>query len=158
MKHWSRVSLPYIALAMLMACDCSQAGAMPYLAAIGPVPLRFESVVPAKVFSWEPSSPITIQAPPPPVVFKYLAPKPVVEVTTNQALSVAIPADTSTNSVPPPHSANDLLVVTPEMLVDYFKPGGNATNQPDSRVLAPVGFTPPPSVTSPSSQAIYISK
>jgi hypothetical protein len=41
------------------------------------------------------------------------------------------------------------------MLVDYFKPGSDATNQTNVRVVAPVGFMPPPSVASPSSQASY---
>jgi hypothetical protein len=48
-----------------------------------------------------------------------------------------------------------LLVVTPEMLVDYFKPNNNATNAANIHVLAPVNFTPPASASMPSSQAIY---
>lgn len=70
----------------------------------------------------------------------------------------AIPAP---QSPPEPGSeapASNLLVVTPQMLVEYFKAGsavGTSSNAPSTGVFAPVGFTPPAPVGLPSSQATY---
>jgi hypothetical protein len=53
-------------------------------------------------------------------------------------------------------SANDMLVVTPQMLVNYFKPSATSTNGAGTTILVPVGFSPPGvTPTPPSSQAIY---
>ena len=57
--------------------------------------------------------------------------------------------------------ASNLLVVTPQMLVDYFKAkpvAGAASNTTSVAVFAPVGFTPPAPVGLPSSQATYRSQ
>jgi len=51
-------------------------------------------------------------------------------------------------------AANDLLVVTPQMLIEYFRVPPGATNGPGVGVYLPVGFTPP-LAPSASSQAIY---
>lgn len=54
-------------------------------------------------------------------------------------------------------SASDLLVVTPQMLVDYFKPSRATTNSAGTAIFVPLGFTPPApmAVTPPSSSATY---
>jgi hypothetical protein len=49
--------------------------------------------------------------------------------------------------------ASDLLVITPQMLVDYFKPGQSPTNAANVSVLVPVGFTPAIPATTPASDA-----
>jgi hypothetical protein len=67
------------------------------------------------------------------------------------------PENLSTNSAVQSQTAKNLLVVSPEMLVDYFKPNNSATNAANVHVLVPVNFTPPVSASIPSSQAIYIS-
>lgn len=76
---------------------------------------------------------------------------------------LAIPQPFSTPSTPAlpeiatATSASDLLVVTPQMLVDYFKPSRAATNSANTAVFVPLGFTPPApmAVTPPSSSATY---
>jgi hypothetical protein len=134
-----------------------------YLSLVGPPPMRFEkAAVGAKTIFWTPPA---------------LASKTVAVETYSSSITSSIPANNvvrtppeikpisvpiplppenlSTNSTDQTKSANDLLVVTPEMLVDYFKPNNNATNANDVRVLVPVNFTPPASASIPSSQAIY---
>jgi hypothetical protein len=40
-------------------------------------------------------------------------------------------------------AAGDLLTLTPEMLVQFFKPAGSVLNQTNAAVLVPLRFTPP---------------
>lgn len=55
--------------------------------------------------------------------------------------------------------ASDMLVVTPQMLIEYFKPGRVATNGVGASIFVPVGFRPPEAVLpSPSSKATYHSE
>jgi len=64
------------------------------------------------------------------------------------------PAPADTNTVGP---ASDLLLVTPQMLVEFFKPVPGVTNTAPLRVLVPmdVEFQPPLARPPASSQAIY---
>jgi hypothetical protein len=136
-----------------------------YLPTVGPTPLRFEKpMAPAKAFSWipvvkQPVNMVTTN----PISLTYS------NSTNNNSISTpvvikanssypSLPENYSANSAPPTQSASNLLVVSPEMLVDYFKSNSDATNQTNVHVLAPVSFTPPPSALIPSSQAIYISQ
>lgn len=154
----------FLAFLTIYGALSAQGGA--YLPLIGPPSLRFETaMLPGKNLSW-------MQTLPAPATFSNQPPL-ITYVSTNN-VSVPLLAKTqkiimtpwpdenlSTNSQSQIGSANDLLVVTPEMLVDYFKPNqtnGTVTNTDDVRVLAPVDFTPPTSVASPSSKAIYISQ
>ena len=134
-----------------------------YLRVVGPPPMRFEKATDgSKKISWTPPALI-----PPAVVAGPALPSVTSTIPVNNVVSshpVVEPARTpvilptenlSTNSVVQARSANELLVVTPEMLVDYFKPNNNATNAANVRVLVPVNFTPPASASMPSSQAIY---
>lgn len=59
-----------------------------------------------------------------------------------------------TNTIGP---ASEMLLVTPQMLVDFFKPMPGATNAAPVRVLVPVdiGFQPPLASPAPPSRAIY---
>jgi hypothetical protein len=52
-------------------------------------------------------------------------------------------------------AANDLLVITPQMLVEYFKPMSGTTNGSGAAVIVPVTFTPATPTAQPSSKAIY---
>ena len=160
-KH-CRVCIILVALAALTEPPARGAA---YLPLVGPPPMRFEKASdgPRKI-SWTPPALI-----PPPVVVEPNLPSVTATIPANNVVSphpVIEPANTpvslppenlSTNSAVQTRSANELLVVTPEMLVDYFKPNHNATNAANVRVLAPVNFTPPASASMPSSQAIYIS-
>lgn len=54
--------------------------------------------------------------------------------------------------------ASNLLVVTPQMLAEYFRVSptvGTSSNASSPAVFVPVGFTPPTPVGLPSSQATY---
>jgi len=146
--------------------SCLPASGGAYLPMIGPAPLRFETAtVHAKVISWisptadKPAVTAEMNSPPeiPAGPAKTDGAIPLTNMKTDAAVP-ALPENLSTNSPAEAHSANDLLVVTPEMLVDYFKPESAETNQTNVRVLAPVGFMPPSSAASPSSQAIYRSQ
>jgi hypothetical protein len=139
-----------------------------YLPLVGPPPLRFEKAMShAKTISWVPPvltpPPIAVETNPIPVSIN--SSMPIENVVTPPPATPAITA-----SAPPmpenlpaiptvqPRPANDLLVVSPDMLVDYFRPNNHVKNAADVHVLAPVNFTPPPSVSMPSSQAIYNSQ
>ena len=58
-----------------------------------------------------------------------------------------------TNTIYTPHTASDLLVVTPQMLVDYFKQSQSPTNAVNPAARAPVGFTPANPAPIPESSA-----
>ena len=58
-----------------------------------------------------------------------------------------------TNTVYSPHTASDLLVVTPQMLVDYFKQTQSTTNDVEPAARAPVEFTPANPAPMPGSSA-----
>jgi hypothetical protein len=58
-----------------------------------------------------------------------------------------------TNTVYTPHTASDLLVVTPQMLVDYLKQSQSETNTVSPSAQAPVEFTPANPSPAPASSA-----
>jgi hypothetical protein len=134
-----------------------------YLPLVGPPPLRFErATAGAKTISWTPPAlapqTVAVETNSPSITYSIPANNVVQTPPEIKPVSVPVPLppeNLSTNSTDQTRSANDLLVVTPEMLVDYFKPNNNATNANDVRVLVPVNFTPPASASIPSSQAIY---
>jgi hypothetical protein len=133
-----------------------------YLPLVGPPPLRFEmAMVHAPKNSWmlpAPPPPVTVTETNPPtasvIPSNNIVPAPPPGTPTN-APAVLPPADSSAKSATPTRPAEDLLVVTPEMLVDYFKPTNAATNANSAHVPLPLNFTPPTSLPIPSSQAIY---
>ena len=142
-----------------------------YLPLVGPPPLRFEKAADSPtIFSWTPAVLAPTASTPPPVSVEtnsqYVTStlsannviSPPASIETASAPQKSPPDNLSTNSMVPTRPANDLLVVTPEMLVDYFKPNRDAANAANVHVLAPVNFTPPSSVSIPSSQASYISQ
>ncbi len=85
------------------------------------------NAVPTYEFVWPDSSPVGSTSPPPGSV---------------------------TNPTSP---ASEMLFVTPQMLVEFFKPLPGSTNTGPVRVIVPVdiGFQPPLGQPTPSSQAIY---
>ena len=134
-----------------------------YLRRVGPPPMRFEKATDgSRKISWTPPALIppaaAIETNLPSVtsttpVNNVVSPHPLIEpAKTPDPLP---PENSSSNSAVQTRSANEMLVVTPEMLVDYFKPNNNATNAANVHVLVPVNFTPPASASMPSSQAIY---
>lgn len=156
-----RASIILVALAALTEPPARGAA---YLPLVGPPPMRFVKATDgSKTISWTPPaliSPAVVVEPTLPSVTttipvnNVVPPRPVIEPANTP---VPLPTgNLSTNSSVQTRSANELLMVTPEMLVDYFKPNNNATNAANVHVLAPVNFTPPASASIPSSQAIYI--
>ena len=149
-----------IALASLTELPARDAA---YLPLIGPPPLRFEKATDgSKKIMWIPPAlvqpAVTIETNLPPVTstmpINNIGPPPPAIGPANAPVSLS-QENSSTKSTEQTKSANDLLEITPEMLVDYFKPNNYATNAANVRVLAPVNFTPPASASMPSSQAIY---
>jgi len=155
----------------------AKSAAIGYLAKVGPVPLRFLPRItkigvlpPLPDGSSTPASNPQIPNPPP-QSDSATAPQsatPPAQIPADPASPLSdAPADQSPDSLLPvienpapdpastPHSANDLLVVTPQMLIEYFKPVGSSTNNAGVSVLGPVNFTPPTPAVAPSSRAVY---
>lgn len=136
-----------------------------YLPLAGPAPLRFEADM-AQTFVFSPAksddpTPVVETVEPP----ANAAPETALVSTTNTNANAAQPTlvtpsiGESTASTPAAASpaAGDMLVVTPQMLAEFFKPMPGATNGAGVSVFAPVplGFTPPVERTPPSSRATY---
>lgn len=163
-----------LAIAWATAAAPALYGSGPYLPRTGPTVLRFElamtrpptvmlpplttpeqpqedSSATARVGSLEAPAPVTT----PPAE----APAPA-SASTNEAAAVAADASngqTNLAALPSSSSASDSLVVTPEMLVQYFQPTQGTTNPASASVFVPVsvGFTPPRPKSPTSSEAIY---
>ena len=161
MSTWSVKAWALRCVALAVAAQAAALGAKSasgYLPRIGPTPLR---LVPVKT---EPP-----QAVLPPLavddrVEEPSQPEPIVQHAFNlndyldsnlplwtglaEAIAKRVFPDPGTEKAPkeplpavsPP---NDMVVVTPQMLVDYFRPIGSATNAPEVSVTVPVGFMPP---------------
>ena len=165
-KGFFEFSRGYALVFVVVTFVGSSARGMAYLPLVGPPPLRFEkTAVGGKNFCWAlPAlalpvastatncSSVTNSIPTNNVVFNTPVSQPAIEPIS------LVPENLSTNTASQTRPANDLLVVTPEMLVDYFKPGNVATNAANVHVLFPVNFTPPASASGASSQAIYKSQ
>lgn len=156
-------------IAMLLACVTPQTrGNGVYLKQTGPSPLRFSLATASFSFVL----PAMLRDQTAVTNSPEIAATSTNSATTNAVAAQISPAASSANNAPAltnpilPNngpttpSASDLLVVSPQMLTEFFKSGQNGTNSPGTVVapapvapVAPVGFTPP-SMT-PSSQAIY---
>lgn len=133
-----------------------------YLKQTGPSPLRFAliSAIPASFIL-----PETLVERQTPTNSTEIAANSATSGATNAVATEPLPppapvnstAQTATNpqnSSGPKPAASDMLVVSPQMLTEFFKPVGNETNSQGNVIVpVPVGFTPP-SVT-PSSRATY---
>lgn len=136
---------------------------IPYLPASGPSPLRFE-VAMARTFRFPAPKPVVTKtnAPAAPVETSTEVPSPVapvepvpaqVETAEVQPLPIGDPVEPLNQRASAP--ASDMLMVTPQMLVEYLKPTPGVTNSNVS-VLVPFTFKPPLEKTpTPSSRATY---
>jgi hypothetical protein len=147
----------------LASCTAMETrGNSAYLQQIGPTPLRFSLATASLSFVLPPS--LTTAAAP------TNSPSSSAKVTskgTDGLVGPHVPNSGSTNafvtsatSAPSPDdsapsaSASDMLVVSPQMLTEYFKPDPIGTNSASTVVVpVPVGFTPPS--VKPASQATY---
>jgi len=87
-----------------------------------------------------------------------------VETATNEVMTLVQSQEAITNSVSTPKAAfvpaDNMLTITPTMLTEFFKPGGNGTNQAPAVVVLPdqMNFQPPIPRDTPSSSATYKSE
>jgi hypothetical protein len=147
-----------------------------YLPRVGPSPLRLQTVVerfvppdmPPLAENDDPPQPEVTSPAPDPMsnAFKledYLTPNAslwtgIVENLVGSARRSSEPENPPQEPATSVSSANDIVVVTPQMLVEYFRPGASGTNGGVASVTVPVDFTPPTTHTTPqSSRATYMS-
>lgn len=152
--------IPAAAVLMVLSAAPQSHGDDAYLHRIGPAPLRFSLA--AATFSFH--LPAILLPPTAPTNSTELA-AGTNSVSTNSASIPFATVPLPPNFVPPPAvadptnhsvqtaSASDLLVVSPQMLTEYFQPGSEGTNSAASDTLPAPGFTPP--LIHPSSQATY---
>ena len=153
-----------------------------YLADVGPTPLRYQTPKsPAKIIRLPPlateeepvstNAAVSVSVPasappasPAPAVRLVssspgprIVPPPTAATNVSNATETAGPATAANeqpaDSQPDASSANDLLGITPQMVVEYFKPAQSPTNAPGASVYVPVGFTPPAPASAPSKAA-----
>jgi len=150
---------------ILVACFARETrGNTPYLKLTGPAPLRFSVALATPVTFALPESLADHH-----VATKSIATNSIVTtsidtnaVTVNAAtnsLASETPTDLGPNSQsgsPSTPAASDMLVVSPQMLTEFFKPVAEGTNAVGTVVVpvgVPIGFTPPSA--KPSSRATY---
>jgi hypothetical protein len=136
-----------------------------YLPALGPAPLRFQSppafvatvsMLPplrsaeAEVLEPEPAVTNEAAAAEPPVVQPAA---PAVSAERKNTLAEAVPPVESAPP-PPPVEIPATPIVTPQMLIEYFRPSATGTNAGTS-VIIPGAFLPPQSAPPSSSAATY---
>jgi hypothetical protein len=154
--------LTVFAVAFVLSAAQSTHGHSAYLQQIGPPPLRF--AIGAAMFSF--NLPLELRDRVSPTnSTEIAATKPASTATNSLALATASPSpSTNAFTIPPlpePRdttlpvpTASDMLVISPQMLTEYFKPGPDGTNSPNTVIVpVPVGFTPP--LATPSSKATY---
>jgi hypothetical protein len=160
-----------LVLAASMETTIVEARSPGYLARTGPVPLRFQLPPASEIAALPPlpndDRPVSSQSPtgenlnpsPSSDAASMVAPESVATAlneNTGPETLLPIPADSFTNSAAAISTANDLLIVTPQMLAAYLIPTRGATNTAPIAVIAPIRFTPPaPAHTPPSSRATY---
>lgn len=159
-------------LAALMAMATAVDAGSAYLPVIGPTPLRFEAAM-TRAFDFSSVGKAAVVPPPKTEAApKWMEPAhgstntttTVVSSTESNGsiLSVAVPTPLPEEPAAPaefvaPHPADNLLVITPQMLAEYFKPFPGATNAAGVSVFLPVqvGFTPPTDKAPVASRATY---
>jgi hypothetical protein len=173
----NRPSKACIAAGIALAVVVTTAASLesdPYLPKVGPTSLRFKAAGASKSLNLPPLAKedntatvtnmpanvenvdiVTRVASPDPVVQQYffqspwIYPLPRADAQTDVRGSAApAPAHPATNAPPTSQAASDMLVVTPQMLVDYFKPP--PTNATNASVPATVEFTPATPATTSS--------
>ncbi len=174
--HSSSKTSRLLALALVVAGLVTvKASGVGYLAKIGPTPLRFRPAPAPKALVSLPlldksQSPLATDATPTPnpPVQPAATPTPdnfgipdsdsnidSLPDTSNMESMLPQPIARSSDTQIAAPAANEMLVVTPQMLIDYFKPMAGATNGAGVSVLMPVHFTPPIPSAPPSSRATY---
>jgi hypothetical protein len=136
-----------------------------YLPRTGPPPLRFR---PAPIVSIIASQPVTtasepvpaaseaapIQGPELPAELEFPPTDHPPQVPNPNGESLLPPVVPNLQPVQQPTPANELLIISPQMLIEYFRPQPGATNAPVSAIV-PVQFMPATPAAAPSSRAMY---
>ena len=154
------------AVMFLLLATQENRGFSAYLKQIGPSPLRFSlaTAVPTSFVL-----PTALIEPQKPTNATETAVSPAISAQTN-AVPVVPTTAPATNAQPsalgtetppkpsPSPSASEMLVVSPQMLTEFFKPVAETTNAANNVVTPvtaplPVGFTPP--LVKPASRATY---
>jgi len=171
--------VPAILIGMVAVSAVS--GTIAYLPSIGPAPMRFEPVMASDAaMAWKLLRP----APAPAEVLAVsasaagtttnatqgVAIKPISLATTNIITAVSGPAagpvdKTNTDvfagtMMPPVQPGDSSSPITPQLLVDFFKPVPGGKNPAGTAVFTPmeIGFTPPAPKAGLESRAIYKSE
>ena len=153
------------AVAFVLCAAPQTRGVNAYLKETGPSPLRFGAAGAISVSFVLPQS--LIEQHTPTNATEIAFPATISDATNavaSQPESPTVPpthtgihttTDPQDSSAPTP-SASDMLVVSPQMLTEYFKPVADGTNSAGTVVVpvtVPVGFTPPSAT--PPSRATY---
>ncbi len=149
-----------------------------YLAKSGPAALRFQAVHPQNLSILPPLPKPEVKVPDRTSLAKSaVTSQPPLILVSNQSPAwtppyanppVTVPNPLASYSLLPPQNfgitnpafpgstANDLLNITPQMLVEYFRPVIGAPNSAGLSVFVPVQFTPAtPAAPGPASSATY---
>lgn len=154
------------ALAAFIGSTLALAGGDAYLPRIGPVAMRFQAAHPQDLSILPPlpknaskasekHSANDAGATPPPsdqsnLVLSAVS-YPVLPDSVNQSPMIPGPMYGGTNPAFMPPTANDLLPISPQMMVEYFRPG-KGSNSAGASVFVPLNFTPAtPAPVAPSS-------
>lgn len=100
--------------------------------------------------AWPEVFPVSLAVPPPPPPMPLVTNVPNVMIPAEPATTVVAATDRAIESPAGQSSANDMLSMTPQMFVEYFKPAPGSTNGAAMSVSMPVGFMPPAPVSTPS--------
>jgi hypothetical protein len=103
--------------------------------------------------AWPAIFPVSLTVPPPPPPMPVVTNVPNVMIPAEPATPVVAGRDQPVEPSTGQSSANDLLSMTPQMFVEYFKPTPGLTNGGAASVSVPVGFMPPAPVSSSPSKA-----
>ena len=171
-------------IALVLALGTVNSLAVPaegYLAKVGPVPLRFQEVHPLNLMALPPlamddGTNSDTNSIPDKVCDDSLASAGLASSSAGVPQAFFAPASTWLNrlstlddtnapqagfgiplpeSAPPRPAASDLLAMTPQMFMDYFKPLQSGTNGAGIAVQFPVEFMPATPPATPASSATY---
>jgi Predicted membrane protein len=163
------LALPALAAALVLGRV--HAASPGYLAKTGPAPMRFQVIKPppinlaelAKAHENPPVEPSVeavpavaevspVEPPPTPV-----APPIEMAAPIEAPLETLLPkpAEPVVETKPEPPAANEMLVISPQMILEFLRAGSHSTNGTGVSTLVPVSFTPPTPAPAQSSRAVY---
>ncbi|MFO1486980.1 MAG: hypothetical protein U1F65_00740 [Verrucomicrobiota bacterium] len=155
-NNWKTGRPGWIWLALVLAGIAVAEAGSAYLPVTGPTPLRFEVAMVKPAMN--PALLTQNRAPEAPAVPSPTATNAVAETPVEVRVSASAPP---VIEPPAPYTirpaADNLLIITPQMLGEYFKPVASGTNNSGAGVFVPVpfNFLPPTEKPVRSSRATY---